>query len=587
VQDISLKRFQSLFAEVCWLRFHDFLSRLASVQTTEAGGAKSAGVCVSVVIPTRNRPALVVKAVTSALNQDFENCEVIVVIDGEDRRTMEVLAGVSDLRLRIIGLAANVGAAEARNVGVREARGEWIAFLDDDDEWLPHKLSWQIAAARRSRAVWPVISSRVIVRTAAFEVVRPMRAYEPEKPVSDFLFCRRSLRDGPFAMQTSTLMMQRDLMLAVPFRKGLKRHQDWDWLLRAERAPGVEFAVVGEPLAIYRTEDGRESLGLSQDWELSVEWAGEMRRFFSAKAYSWFLASECISRAVKSRAGFKVRAEIARRFAMDGAPSLGSVVTAIFFLGLPRAWRKGLHGLVRRWRRNSARGFYRMEAACEPQSEWSFDVKASEYTRRYLTEVGEIASLVDGAAIDSMVDLLCETRVRGGRVFFLGVGGGAGHASHAVNDFRKIAGMECYAPTDNVSELTARINDDGWESCYANWLQGSRLSAKDMVFVFSVGGGCVKNRVSLNLVESLKLARRVGAAIAGIVGRDGGYTAKVADACIVVPSLSADTVTAHTESFQAVIWHLLVSHPRLKRDEMKWEQVSGRRAERSFSIAMA
>jgi D-sedoheptulose 7-phosphate isomerase len=217
------------------------------------------------------------------------------------------------------------------------------------------------------------------------------------------------------------------------------------------------------------------------------------------------------------------------------------------------------------------------------QSAWSVSVQTSEYTRRYLEEVREITSRVDMAVIDRMVELLCETRARSGRVFFLGVGGGAGHASHAVNDFRKIAGLECYAPTDNVSELTARINDDGWESCYANWLQGSRLHADDMVFVFSVGGGCVRNRVSMNLVESLKLARQTGATIAGIVGRDGGFTAEIADVCIVIPTLSQDTVTAHTESFQAVIWHLLVSHPGLKRNEMKWEQVS----ERSFLTVTA
>ncbi|HEU4982127.1 MAG TPA: sugar isomerase [Acidobacteriaceae bacterium] len=201
-------------------------------------------------------------------------------------------------------------------------------------------------------------------------------------------------------------------------------------------------------------------------------------------------------------------------------------------------------------------------------------MQTSDYTRRYLEEACEIASLLDGRMIDRMVDLLCETRARSGRLFFLGVGGGAGHAGHAVNDFRKIAGMECYAPTDNVSELTARINDDGWESSYANWLRGSRLRTGDTVFVFSVGGGVVRERVSMNLVESLKLARRMGATILGVVGRDGGYTAEVADACLVVPTLSDDMVTAHTESFQAVVWHLLVSHPRLKRNEMKWERTA-------------
>lgn len=210
-------------------------------------------------------------------------------------------------------------------------------------------------------------------------------------------------------------------------------------------------------------------------------------------------------------------------------------------------------------------------------------MQASEYTRKYLSEVGEIASLVDGGAIEEMVGLFFDIRARGGRIFFLGVGGGAGHASHAVNDFRKIAGIESYAPSDNISELTARINDEGWESCYANWLRGSRLNAEDMVFVFSVGGGCVKNRVSTNVVESLKLAQRVGAKIAGIVGRDGGYTAEVADACVVIPTLSDDVVTAHVESFQAVIWHLLVSHPRLKRNEMRWEHIGNQGAERSFS----
>lgn len=193
------------------------------------------------------------------------------------------------------------------------------------------------------------------------------------------------------------------------------------------------------------------------------------------------------------------------------------------------------------------------------------------YTQSYLSEVGTIASCLDAAAIDRMVELLVEVRAREGRLFFLGVGGGAGHAGHAVNDFRKIAGIESYAPTDNVSELTARINDEGWECCYAQWLRGSRLCGRDAVFVFSVGGGDLERGVSVNLVASLELARRVGARILGVVGRDGGATAQVADACLVVPTLSAETVTPHTEEFQAVVWHLLVSHPRLRAHEMKWE----------------
>jgi len=193
------------------------------------------------------------------------------------------------------------------------------------------------------------------------------------------------------------------------------------------------------------------------------------------------------------------------------------------------------------------------------------------YTERFLDEVRAITRLLNTKKIEEMVSHLAEVRENGGRVFFLGVGGGAGHASHAVNDFRKIAGIECYAPSDNVSELTARINDDGWESCYANWLRGSRINAQDAVFVFSVGGGSRVRNISINLVYSLELAQRVGARILGVIGRDGGYTAQAADACIVIPTISEDTVTPLVEAFQAVVWHLIVSHPRLKANEMKWE----------------
>ena len=155
----------------------------------------------------------------------------------------------------------------------------------------------------------------------------------------------------------------------------------------------------------------------------------------------------------------------------------------------------------------------------------------------------------------------------------LGVGGGAGNASHAVNDFRKIAGIESYAPTDNVSELTARINDDGWDSAFVNWLRGSRLSSNDCVFIYSVGGGDIEKNISNNLVQALKYAKEADAKIIGIVGRDGGYTAKVADAAVIIPVVNPDTITPHTEAFQAVIWHLIVTHPLLKINEMKWESV--------------
>ena len=172
-----------------------------------------------------------------------------------------------------------------------------------------------------------------------------------------------------------------------------------------------------------------------------------------------------------------------------------------------------------------------------------------------------------------MIDILVEVRSKGGRLFILGVGGGAGHASHAVNDFRKICGIEAYAPTDNVSELTARINDDGWHTAFANWLKGSRIRKNDAVLVFSVGGGNAEQNISANLVEALKLAKSVGARVIGVVGRDGGYTKKVADACVVVPVVNSASVTPHTEAFQAVVWHGMVSHPKLLASEMKWESV--------------
>lgn len=197
----------------------------------------------------------------------------------------------------------------------------------------------------------------------------------------------------------------------------------------------------------------------------------------------------------------------------------------------------------------------------------------SDYTTSYYREVGEVACGIDMTEVDKMVDLLVAARENGGRLFILGVGGGAGHAGHAVNDFRKICGMEAYAPTDNVSELTARVNDDGWSTVFANWLRGSRIRSNDIVLVFSVGGGNEEKNISGNIVEALKVAKLAGAKVIGVVGRDGGYTRQVGDACVVVPTVNAATVTPHTEAFQAVVWHGLVSHPRLLQNEMKWESV--------------
>jgi D-sedoheptulose 7-phosphate isomerase len=195
------------------------------------------------------------------------------------------------------------------------------------------------------------------------------------------------------------------------------------------------------------------------------------------------------------------------------------------------------------------------------------------FTEQFLGECGAVLEALDRGAIERLVSLLAETRAVAGRLFILGVGGSAGNASHAVNDFRKIVGMEAYAPTDNVSELTARTNDEGWETVFEEWLKVSRLRAEDMILVLSVGGGNMEKRVSPNLVCALQYAKSVGAKIGGIVGRDGGYTAQAADACVIVPTVNPAHVTPHSEAFQAVVWHLLVSHPELKRAQTKWEGV--------------
>jgi len=193
------------------------------------------------------------------------------------------------------------------------------------------------------------------------------------------------------------------------------------------------------------------------------------------------------------------------------------------------------------------------------------------YALKHLKEASEIIEKMDVATIEKMADLLATVKTEGGRIFFLGVGGSAGNCSHAVNDFRKIVGIECYAPTDNVSELTARTNDDGWPSVFVEWLKVSKLIAKDALFIFSVGGGNLEKNISPNLVEAIKLAKTVGAKVTGVVGRDGGYTAQAADACVIIPTVNPDTITPHSEAFQAVVWHLLVSHPKLKVNQTKWE----------------
>jgi D-sedoheptulose 7-phosphate isomerase len=196
------------------------------------------------------------------------------------------------------------------------------------------------------------------------------------------------------------------------------------------------------------------------------------------------------------------------------------------------------------------------------------------YAQQHIAETAEIASRLDVNAIEAMADLLAQVKADEGRIFFLGVGGSAGNCGHAVNDFRKIVGIESYAPTDNVSELTARTNDEGWPTIFVEWLKVSKLKPKDALFIFSVGGGNLEKNISPNLVEAIKYAKTVGAKVTGVVGRDGGYTAQAADACCIIPTVNSETVTPHSEAFQAVVWHLLVSHPKLKTHQTKWESTA-------------
>jgi D-sedoheptulose 7-phosphate isomerase len=189
----------------------------------------------------------------------------------------------------------------------------------------------------------------------------------------------------------------------------------------------------------------------------------------------------------------------------------------------------------------------------------------------FLADTATIAAAVDRSALEGVVEALVAARARNGRLFFVGSGGGAGHASHAVCDFRKIGGFEAYSPSDNISELTARINDEGWDTSYAEWLKGSRFGRDDLLFVFSVGGGDLERGISANLVNCIELAKSVGATICGVVGRDGGHTARHADACVVIPTVDESAITPHTEAWQAVVWHMLVSHPAIQVGAMKWE----------------
>ncbi|MFB3915161.1 MAG: glycosyltransferase family 2 protein [Terriglobales bacterium] len=254
---------------------------------------------VSAVIPTRNRPELVVHAVLSALNQTFRNLEVVVVIDGPDAATEAALKEIEDARLRVIALPQNVGGSDARNTGVQAARGQWIAFLDDDDEWLPNKIERQLARASASNFHFPVISCQQFVHTGHAEMIWPREM--PSEPISEYLFSRKLLSYGDGVLSMITLLTPRQLMIEVPFRSGLRKHQDTDWVLRAVRHPGVGIEFVPEPLAVWNVLEGVQTVGRRVDWKFSLEWVRSNRQLLTPRAYAGFVLTHCAGEAAAQR----------------------------------------------------------------------------------------------------------------------------------------------------------------------------------------------------------------------------------------------------------------------------------------------
>jgi glycosyltransferase involved in cell wall biosynthesis len=299
---------------------------------------------VSAIIPTRGRPALLAGAVRSALRQTWRRMEVVVVVDGPDAETAAYLEGMTDPRVRVLFLEAAWGAGDARNAGVRAAQGEWIALLDDDDEWLPDKIEQQMRAVRGMRDWFPVVSTRVLARSASAARVLPAKPYHWPQSIGDFLFCRSGLGDSGGVMQTSTLLAPRDLLLAIPFQSGLPMHQDWDWLIRVGAHEGVGFAMVRKPLTVWRVEDGRATVGQEPDWEFSLAWIRSVRKLISPRAFAWFVAVQCAWRAQASHAGVGVRLRLLRALLGEGRPELQSLAAFAGYSLVP--------GRIRRWVRD-------------------------------------------------------------------------------------------------------------------------------------------------------------------------------------------------------------------------------------------
>lgn len=308
---------------------------------------------ISVVIPTRGRPQLVVRAVKSALQQSHALLEVIVVIDGPDPETGCALKVIDDDRLRVIALEESTGGSEARNIGVRAARGDWIAFLDDDDQWVAEKLERQMMAAANAQADYPVISSRLCAQSADGVRILPRRLYTAGCHVADYLFCRRGFFYGDGMLQTSTLLAKRGLLLEVPFRKGLKRHQDWDWLLRVWQRPEVKIVMLPEALTVMQVAGQGESVSRGGDWRTSLAWAKEVCPLMGARAYAFFIVTECVPRARKCRAGLGAQVRLFGELLGNGRMGLKQLALFLAFSVFPGGLRDNHRGLaisVSEWR---------------------------------------------------------------------------------------------------------------------------------------------------------------------------------------------------------------------------------------------
>ncbi|SEF52726.1 Glycosyl transferase family 2 [Bryocella elongata] len=302
---------------------------------------------VSVVIPTRGRPETVCVAVRSALAQSFESLEVLVVIDGEDGETEAALARIDDARLKVLSLPEPMGAAAARNGGVRAARGPWIAFLDDDDEWLPEKLALQLDAARGSDAALPVVCGSYWARQDGRDALWGRRRPGPDEPISEYMFCRRSLTYGENALATSVLLVPRELMERVPFDAALRRHQDWDWALRALALPEAGLVYLELPTSIYNMAEGTGRISAAPDWQASLAWVEQRRPLLTRRAFAGFLATECVTRAVQAKAGRKVVSGLLRRMFSEGEPDLRAIAMVASVLLLPPGLRSKLRDAVR------------------------------------------------------------------------------------------------------------------------------------------------------------------------------------------------------------------------------------------------